>query len=88
MASCSDSTWAATAEAYTAAGTDLRLQAWWAQQPSQNNFARQLAQSFGDQPTYFTCGIQSESTCTIAGCKSMTTIRKSPGVSLLLLLTT
>ncbi|KAM7191314.1 hypothetical protein V8F20_009369 [Naviculisporaceae sp. PSN 640] len=66
----SDPLWATTPEAYRAADTDNQLASWWATQPRDSNdgFARQLGQSFGDQRTFFQCGIDREPSCTISGC--------------------
>ncbi|KAK0720232.1 hypothetical protein B0H67DRAFT_180062 [Lasiosphaeris hirsuta] len=63
-----DPSWAATPDAYMSANTDSLLEKWWASQPQSSSFARQLGQSFGDQPTYFECGIDREASCTISGC--------------------
>ncbi|KAK0639122.1 hypothetical protein B0T16DRAFT_422464 [Cercophora newfieldiana] len=60
--------WAATPAAYNAAQTDAQLERWWAAQPRDVSFARQLGQSFGDQRTFFECGINREPSCTISGC--------------------
>lgn len=66
---CSNSSWAATPDAYIAAQTDENVRQWWNSQPSQSNFAQQLARPFGDQPTQFVCGIGQIATCIISGCK-------------------
>ncbi|KAK4168142.1 hypothetical protein QBC43DRAFT_296821 [Cladorrhinum sp. PSN259] len=63
-----NSAWAATREAYIAADTDNQLRSWWTSQPGDVPFARALGQSFGDQRTFFECGINKEASCTISGC--------------------
>jgi hypothetical protein len=68
----SDPNWQATATAYNDANSDNLVAQWWAGQ-AKGSFANTLAKSFGDEPTNFECGIEEQSSCSIAGCQRMST---------------
>ena len=67
-ASCGDDpAWAATGTAYVNSNANDLARAWWDSQ-EQTDLANQLATSFGDHRTGFSCGINKVASCVVGGC--------------------